>query len=105
MLISKFVFRDLVTEPKQNSCPTQIPAQWSGVPIAILGPNEARLTKEKIVREIKHRSEVRMCNRSSEVRKATHRKPPGRGFVSVVTGTCRKVAAVIDEAARKVNAK
>jgi len=29
--------QDPVTEPKQNRCPTQIPAQWSGVPIAILG--------------------------------------------------------------------
>jgi len=63
----EFVFRDLVTEPKQNRCPTQIPAQWSGVPIAILGPNQARLTKEKIVRDIKHRSEVRMCNRASRL--------------------------------------
>jgi hypothetical protein len=34
----EFVFGDLVTEPKQNRCPTQIPAQWSGVPIATLGP-------------------------------------------------------------------
>jgi hypothetical protein len=31
----------------------------------MLGLNEAGLTKEKIVREIKHRSEVRMYNRSS----------------------------------------
>jgi len=43
----EFVFRDLVTEPKQNRCPTQIPLNGRGVPIAILGPNEARLTKAK----------------------------------------------------------
>ena len=64
MLISSS-YLEFSNQPKQNRCPAQIPVQWSGVPIAIRGPNEARLTKEKIVREIKHRSEVRIYNRSS----------------------------------------
>ncbi len=65
--MQNYLIEAALHKAEQNRCPTQIPAQWSGVPIAILGPNEARLTKEKIVRDIKHRSEVRMCNRASRL--------------------------------------